>query len=242
MAISWLVPGEETSFPPLHHATEHGLLAAGGDLSSQRLITAYQLGIFPWFNRQDPILWWSPDPRMVLFPEKLHISKSLNKRLRQGCFRVTFDTHFSEVITACAAPRQNSPAEKSHDTWIHDDMIVAYEQLFALGYAHSVECWQEDRLVGGLYGIALGNVFFGESMFSFVTDSSKIAFVSLSQQLQRWGYAVIDCQVHSAHLTRLGAENLPRQQFVQLLNTHATTTHSDSNSPWQLDKDLPYAV
>lgn len=238
MAISWLLPGQQTPFPPLEQATEHGLLAAGGDLSPARLITAYQRGIFPWFNRKDPILWWSPDPRMVLYPNKLHISKSLNKLLRKNPFNITFDTAFSAVITACAAPRQNLPSAKAHDTWIHDDMIVAYEKLFELGYAHSVECWQEDKLVGGLYGVALGKVFFGESMFSFATDSSKIALVGLSQQLQRWGFEMIDCQVHSDHLTRLGAINLPRNTFLKQLKSY-----SDTNTVlghWQLDPDLPH--
>jgi len=240
MAIRWLSPGEQTPFPPLEQATEHGLLAAGGDLSPTRLIAAYHQGIFPWFNRQDPILWWSPDPRMVLFPEKLHISKSLNKRLRKNPFTVTFDTAFSEVITACAAPRQNLPSSKAHDTWIHDDMITAYEKLFELGYAHSVECWQADQLVGGLYGVALGKVFFGESMFSFATDSSKIALVSLSQQLQRWGFEMIDCQVHSEHLTRLGAINLPRNSFMQQLQKYSDAPNVLGH--WQLDPDLPQAL
>lgn len=239
MAISWLSPTAEIRFPPLEHATEHGLLAAGGDLSVARLLAAYRLGIFPWFNQQDPILWWSPDPRMVLAPGQLKISKSLNKILRRGDFQVTFDTAFTDVMLACAAPRHKQSG-KPHDTWIHDDMIAAYQQLHQQGYAHSVECWQQEKLVGGLYGVAIGKMFFGESMFSFVTDSSKVALVSLAQQLQRWQFPLIDCQVHSDHLARLGAKILPRNDFIRMMQPLCDKQQSPGH--WQLDADLPTPV
>lgn len=239
MAISWLAPTAEIRFPPLEHATEHGLLAAGGDLSVARLLAAYRLGIFPWFNRQDPILWWSPDPRMVLATGQLKISKSLNKTLRRGDFQVTFDTAFTDVILACASPR-HTQSDKPHDTWIHDDMIAAYQQLHQQGYAHSVECWQQEKLVGGLYGVAIGKMFFGESMFSFVTDSSKVALVSLAQQLQRWQFPLIDCQVHSDHLARLGAKILPRNDFIRIMQPLSDKEQSPGH--WQLDADLPNPV
>lgn len=239
MAISWLSPGAEIHFPPLEHATEHGLLAAGGDLSAARLLAAYQRGIFPWFNKQDPILWWSPNPRMVLIPSELKISKSLNKTLRKGHFKVTFDMAFNDVMQACAAPR-NRQSDKPHDTWIHEDMVVAYQTLHQQGYAHSVECWHEERLVGGLYGVAIGKMFYGESMFSFVSDSSKVALIALCQQLQRWQFPLIDCQVHSEHLVRLGAKILPRDDFIAVIRPLC-----EKNNPpgtWQLDCDLPYAI
>ena len=239
MAISWLAANDKISFPPLEHATEHGLLAAGGDLSVTRLLTAYRLGIFPWFNQQDPILWWSPDPRMVLAPNQLKISKSLNKKLRRGDFQVTFDTAFHDVMLACAAPRFKQ-SSKTHDTWIHDEMISAYIDLHEKGYAHSVECWQDAKLIGGLYGVAIGKMFFGESMFSFVTDSSKVALVSLAQQLQRWHFPLIDCQVHSDHLASLGAKTLPRADFIRCMQPLC-----DQNAiveKWQIDSDLPQPI
>lgn len=215
MAISWLATPEDSPFPPVDQATSHGLLAAGGDLSITRLLNAYRHGIFPWFNAYDPILWWSPDPRMVFHTDKMHISKSLKKALRQKPFEITFDQDFKGVMQACAAPRLLKLPVEQHETWIHNEMISAYMELHHAGYAHSVECWQQGELVGGVYGVAIGKMFFGESMFSFKTNASKIALIALAQQLKQWGYPLIDCQVYSEHLSRLGAVTLPREIFVQ---------------------------
>ncbi len=233
MAITWLTDQPDSAFPSLEHATEHGLLAAGGDLSPSRLIAAYTLGIFPWFNRQDPVLWWSPDPRMVLYTDKINVSKSLRKTIRQQRFDLTLNQAFTGVMEACAAPR--SEASNDPGTWIHDSMIEAYQELHRRGYAHSIECWQSGRLVGGLYGVAIGRVFFGESMFSAERDASKVALAILSAQLRRWGFPMIDCQMYSPHLQRMGAENIPRQVFVdqlQILTTLSVPTQ------WQLDADI----
>lgn len=202
------------NFPPVESATPEGLLAVGGDLSSERLLAAYRHGIFPWYNPGQPILWWSPDPRAVLYPEKLKIARSLRQGLKRGHLRVTFDTCFREVMLACAAPRQKYP---DGGTWIGDAMIEAYTRLHDMGHAHSVETWQENRLVGGLYGVALGGVFFGESMFSRVTDASKIALAVLACKLREWKFELIDCQIPSAHLTSLGAQDIPRHAFVAAL-------------------------
>ena len=207
-----LRPGAQApSFPPVESATPEGLLAVGGDLSSERLLAAYRHGIFPWYNPGQPILWWSPDPRAVLYPEKLKISRSLRKTLKRGHLRVTFDCCFREVMLACAAPREQYPGG---GTWITDDMVKAYAQLHEMGYAHSIETWHENRLVGGLYGVALGGVFFGESMFARETDASKVALVALVSKLREWGFVLIDCQIPSAHLTSLGAEEIPRSAFL----------------------------
>lgn len=207
-----LRPGAQTSiFPPVESATPEGLLAVGGDLSSERLLAAYRHGIFPWYNPGQPILWWSPDPRAVLYPEKLKISRSLRKTLKGNQLRVTFDSCFREVMLACAAPREQHPGG---GTWISDDMVEAYTQLHEMGYAHSIETWQESRLVGGLYGVALGGVFFGESMFARETDASKVALVALVSKLREWGFVLIDCQIPSAHLTSLGAEEISRSTFL----------------------------
>ncbi|HJW80703.1 MAG TPA: leucyl/phenylalanyl-tRNA--protein transferase [Acidiferrobacterales bacterium] len=207
-----LRPGVQApGFPPVESATPEGLLAVGGDLSSERLLAAYRHGIFPWYNPGQPILWWSPDPRAVLYPEKLKIARSLRKTLKRGQLRVTFDTSFREVMLACAAPREQHPGGGS---WITDDMVEAYAQLHAMGYAHSIETWQENRLVGGLYGVALGGVFFGESMFARAADASKVALVALVSKLRAWGFVLIDCQIPSAHLTSLGAEEIPRSAFL----------------------------
>jgi leucyl/phenylalanyl-tRNA---protein transferase len=190
----------------------NGLLAVGGDLSPQRLINAYLQGIFPWFSDGEPILWWSPDPRTVLFPDQIKISRSLRKTLKKKSFSVSFDKDFPAVINACAEPRDNSPG-----TWLLPEMIEAYHHQHQLGLAHSVEVWQDDTLAGGLYGMAIGKVFFGESMFSRVPDASKIALVHLSRTLQEWGYKMIDCQVYTQHLASLGAEEIPRQRFTSHL-------------------------
>ena len=199
--------------PSLAETEPDGLLAIGGDLSSERIIQAYRQGIFPWYSETQPILWWSPDPRMVLFPHKLRINRSLNKVLRRNCFELSVDRAFPEVIEACAQPRADDEG-----TWLMPEMIVAYNKLHRLGVAHSVEAWQNGELVGGLYGNALGRVFFGESMFTRVANASKVAFATLVQALHNRGYEVIDCQVFTAHLQSLGAEMIPRQAFLQMLN------------------------
>lgn len=191
----------------------NGLLAVGGDLSVARLANAYRRGIFPWFNAGDPILWWSPSPRTVLFPEGLHVSRSLGKRLRRRQLAVTRDRAFDAVIAACSAPRRDDGG-----TWLVPEMIAAYRRLHRHQLAHSIEVWRDSALVGGLYGVALGGVFFGESMFSRADDASKIALVHLCQQLGEWGYGLIDCQVMSAHLLRLGAIEIPRAHFAALID------------------------
>ena len=191
----------------------NGLLAVGGDLSSKRIIHAYLRGIFPWFSEGEPILWWSPDPRTVLYPEQIRISRSLRKTLKKRGFQVSFDRDFSSVIQACAEPRGESTG-----TWLLPEMITAYHQQHELGLAHSVEVWQDGELAGGLYGMALGGVFFGESMFSRVTDSSKIALIHLSRCLTAWDYKMIDCQVYTKHIASLGAVEIPRQIYCRDLD------------------------
>src|SRR4030066_192393 len=198
-------------FPPVELASPEGLLAVGGDLRADRLLEAYRHGIFPWYNPGQPILWWSPDPRAVLYPDKLKISRSQRQTLKGGQLRVTFDTCFRAVMLACAAPREQYPGG---GTWISDDMIEAYTRLHAMGYAHSIETWHENRLVGGLYGVALGGVFFGEALFARAADASKVALVALVSKLRAWGFVLIDCQIPSAHLTSLGAEEIPRSAFL----------------------------
>lgn len=201
-------------FPPVEQALTEpdGLLAVGGDLSPTRLLKAYKHGVFPWYNPGEPILWWSPNPRLVLFPDRLRISRSLHKAIRNGGFRISFDQAFGQVVDACSAPRKE---EKG--TWITPEMKTAYNRLHHLGFAHSVECWHEERLVGGLYGVAIGRVFFGESMFHRHNNASKVAFVRLVHWLMDWNYALIDCQVRTDHLISLGAEEIPRKRFVQLI-------------------------
>ena len=229
--LTWLAPGQD--FPPLAQALSDpaGLLAAGGDLSPARLIAAYRQGIFPWYNAGDPILWWSPDPRMVLLPDELRVPRSLAKLMRRQPYEIRVDSAFRAVMTACAQPRAGQAG-----TWINADIIDAYTQLHALGVAHSVEAWQDGVLVGGLYGIALGRAFYGESMFARAPDASKSAFVHLVRQLQRWQFGMIDCQMNTAHLARFGAREIPRADFIarleSLVNLAAVPT------PWRLDHDL----
>jgi leucyl/phenylalanyl-tRNA---protein transferase len=210
--ISWL--DRDDSFPPLDEAlaAPNGLLCAGADLSPRRLVDAYRQGIFPWFSEGDPILWWSPDPRMVLFPEELKVSRSLRKTLASQRFEIRVDTAFREVIEACAGPREGHSG-----TWIVPEMVAAYTALHELGFAHSVESWHDGELAGGLYGVALPRVFFGESMFTRETDASKVALVHLVEKLRREGYRVIDCQQATPHLASLGAREIPRRIFAQLL-------------------------
>jgi leucyl/phenylalanyl-tRNA--protein transferase len=211
-----------------------GLLAFGGSLSVPRLLNAYRAGIFPWYSEGQPIMWWSPDPRSVLFPEDLKVSRSLRKTMKKQPYTITLDTAFAEVMDACAAPRRDDAG-----TWITDEMKAAYCALHLQGHAHSVEAWQDGELVGGLYGVAIDKVFFGESMFARRTDASKIAFVHLVRQLQCWGYALIDCQVHSGHLASLGAIDIPRPMFISLLDEYCEDTASAGQvGPWQFDNDL----
>ncbi|WP_150047991.1 leucyl/phenylalanyl-tRNA--protein transferase [Methylomonas rhizoryzae] len=219
-------PGQ--AFPPLALALSdpEGLLAYGGCLSPQRLLNAYRHGIFPWYGPGEPILWWSPNPRLVLFPDKLQVSRSLRKTLRRQTFDVTFDKAFSTVMQECAAPR-----EGQQGTWITQDMLAAYSELHRLGYAHSVEAWHDGVLAGGLYGVTIGRVFFGESMFHRQRDASKVAFVQLVQQLTDWGYRLIDCQVSSGHLLSLGAQAIPRTQFADLIADWCGNPAADS--AWQ---------
>ncbi|MBL8474040.1 MAG: leucyl/phenylalanyl-tRNA--protein transferase [Rhodocyclaceae bacterium] len=212
--ICWL--GPDSPFPPVARALRdpNGLLAAGADLSPQRLIDAYRRGIFPWYAEGEPILWWSPDPRMVLPPSEVRITRSLAKRLRRHDYEVRLDSACADVIAACGQPRHAGGG-----TWITPDMLAAYVRLHKLGYVHSVETWMDGKLAGGLYGVAIGRAFYGESMFTRVTDASKIAFAHLARYLDKRGFAVIDCQMTSAHLASLGAREIDRTQFVRGLAT-----------------------
>lgn len=214
--LTWL-KRDDLSFPPLETALRepNGLLAAGGDLRPERLLAAYRHGCFPWYQEGQPLLWWSPDPRTVLFPDEMHVSRSLRKRMRHGDYRVTFDKAFAEVIQGCAGPRSYADG-----TWITTPMQDAYVRLHEMGVAHSVEVWQQGQLVGGLYGIAMGELFFGESMFSRATDASKVGFVTLVERLREWGFALIDCQMPTRHLESFGARSIPRAAFAEALAMH----------------------
>ncbi len=213
-------------FPPVDQALRDppGLLAAGGDLNPKRLLAAYERGVFPWYSAQQPILWWSPDPRMVLFPDEFKLSRSLAKTLRNGPYTTRVDSAFGATIRECAAPRRSGP-----ETWLNQDMIKAYEALFSLGFGHSVETYLGPRLVGGLYGVRLGQVFFGESMFSRENDASKVAMARLVTECRARGIRLIDCQVASSHLASLGAREVSRNEFVALLRRHA---HRDTTESW----------
>lgn len=216
--ITWLSPSDPPdAFPPLDRTLDEpqGLLAAGGDLSSARLLVAYSRGIFPWYSPGQPVLWWSPDPRAVLFPGEFHLSRSLGKALRSGRYSPAIDRDFPAVVQHCAAPRA-----RSHGTWITSEMHAAYCELHRLGFAHSVEMYRESRLVGGLYGVRLGGVFFGESMFSLERDASKLALAHLVAISASNGIALIDCQLPSPHLQSLGSRSLPRARFQELLAGH----------------------
>ena len=225
--IPWL--GPDSRFPPVEQATAYpnGLLAAGGDLSVARLVEAYRNGIFPWFNEDQPILWWSPDPRMVLFPAELKVSRSLAKTLRNSHFEIRADTAFRDVILSCRMPRRDQDG-----TWITAPMVEAYCELHRTGIAHSVETWLDGDLVGGLYGIALGRTFFGESMFTRTTDASKVALVTLVRQLERWGFRLVDCQMNTAHLASFGAREIPRAEFTRRLQD--LIHYPPVPAPWQL--------
>lgn len=247
-------------FPSVTEALQepNGLLAAGGDLSPERLLEAYRHGIFPWFNEEDPILWWSPDPRMVLFPEEFRISRSLRKTLLRKNYMVCADGAFEQVMRACAAPRirqhgssqqatlpapEGSASPCQGGTWIHEEMIAAYGALYRMGYAHSIEVWMpksgitdELELAGGVYGVAIGKMFYGESMFSRRTDASKIALAHLAAQLARWDFGMIDCQMYTPHLASLGAHEIPRTEFVRQLQE--LIHYPERESPWEFEHDL----
>jgi leucyl/phenylalanyl-tRNA--protein transferase len=228
--IPWLT--EHAPFPPVECALHlpNGLLAAGGGLSVPRLLEAYRHGIFPWFNSGEPVLWWSPDPRMVLIPGEFKVSRSLHRTLRSGKYEVRCDTAFEMVMRACAAPREGQSG-----TWIHEDMIAAYRELHRLGYAHSVETWLDGQLVGGLYGVSIGRMFYGESMFSLTSNASKIALAHLARQLAHWDFGMIDCQMNTAHLASLGAREIPRAEFIAQLQE---LIHCAPVTHWQFDSDL----
>ena len=231
MTIPWLDPDDP--FPPVDEALDepNGLLAAGADLSPARLLDAYARGIFPWFNEGDPVLWWSPDPRMVLFVKELRVSRSLRRVVKSGLFTVTADRAFEQVMGGCAGPRADQDG-----TWITGAMTAAYVELARMGHAHSIEVWQGDELAGGLYGVALGHMFYGESMFSRVSNASKVALVHLVRQLDRWGFELIDCQMSTTHLASLGARDIPRAEF--LLEVQRLTRQPGVPAPWRLDADL----
>ena len=224
---------ENTPFPPVEQALRqpNGLLAAGADLSPTRLLEAYRRGIFPWFSADDPILWWSPDPRMVLFPGEFRISRSLRKTLLRGQYQMRCDTAFEQVMRACSQPR-----EGQNGTWIQEEMIEAYVRLHKAGYAHSIETWMDGELVGGLYGVGIGRMFYGESMFSNKTDTSKIALAYLTAQLKRWNFGMIDCQMNTAHLASLGAREITRREF--LIRLQELIHYPNMTSPWFLDDGL----
>jgi leucyl/phenylalanyl-tRNA--protein transferase len=220
---------EEPIFPPPDYADPSGLLAVGGDLSKERLLEAYRLGIFPWYSEDQPILWWSPDPRLVLDLKDFIISRSLRKTLKKGVFQVTFDRAFEEVIQACAAV----PRLGQNGTWITEEMQEAYINLHGLGYAHSVESWFGGKLAGGLYGVSLGKAFFGESMFHLKTDASKVALATLVEKLNSWDFQFIDSQMTTEHMVRLGAKELPRRIFLKRLQS--ALRHPTKRGRWRID-------
>ena len=220
---------DDIVFPPPDYADPSGLLAVGGDLSSERLLEAYRLGIFPWYSDDQPILWWSPDPRLVLRLDEFKISRSLRKTINKGVFKVTFDRAFEEVIRACAA----APRTGQRGTWITQEMQDAYIELHGLGFAHSVETWWGEELAGGLYGVSLGKAFFGESMFHHKTDGSKVALAVLVEKLQAWNFHFIDAQMTTEHLLRLGAVNMPRRIFLKRLQS--ALRHPTKRGKWRVD-------
>lgn len=216
-------------FPPAFLAESDGLLCMGGDLSPDRLILAYKNGIFPWFSKAEPILWWSPDPRMVLFPKKIKISRGLLKKIKKKTVEIRINTAFRRTIFSCAQPRKN----KDEETWLGEEMIEAYITLHEMGYAHSIETWKNDALVGGLYGVSIGGSFFGESMFSFDTDASKIALVALSRYLDKHEFDLIDCQVTTDHLLTMGATEISRNSFLNILEK--SIKRNDITDIWKSD-------
>ncbi|MGH9348568.1 MAG: leucyl/phenylalanyl-tRNA--protein transferase [Vicinamibacterales bacterium] len=229
--IRWLGPSDQ--FPPVDTALAepNGLLAAGGELTPARLVDAYTHGIFPWSGEDEPILWWSPDPRMVLFVDELKVSRSLRRRIRTGQLRVTADLAFRDVIRSCAGTRRDGEG-----TWITEEMAEAYRELHRRGLAHSIETWAGGTLAGGLYGVSIGRMFYGESMFAHESDASKMALALLVRQLARWDFKMIDCQMSTSHLASLGAREIPRAEFLRRLQP--LTTDPGVPSPWHLDDDL----
>ncbi|MCP4345988.1 MAG: leucyl/phenylalanyl-tRNA--protein transferase [Desulfobacterales bacterium] len=223
---------EKIVFPSPVFARKDGLLAVGGDLSPKRLLHAYSMGIFPWYSDDDPIIWWSPDPRLVLYPDELRVSKSLKKVIKKGIFHVTVDTAFAEVIHSCAHVR----LKNNEGTWIVDDMIEAYCNLHKAGFAHSVEAWYGGELAGGLYGVSLGRCFFGESMFTRVSNASKVAFVRFVEYLKEQSFDMIDCQMTTAHLTRFGAREIPRDDFLAQLEESLEV--STQRGKWCFDDNI----
>jgi leucyl/phenylalanyl-tRNA---protein transferase len=227
MPVFWLHP-DRIEFPNPHLANADGIVAIGGDLSPKRLLLAYRIGLFPWFNEDEPILWWSLDPRLVLFPKDLYIAKSMRPYFNQQKFKVTFDTQFEQVVRAC---QKNTRKGQAGGSWISEDIVQAYRQMHELGYAHSVEVWQGADLVGGLYGISIGKVFFGESMFTAVSNASKVGFITLVQKLTALGYWLIDCQQQTQHLTSMGAMTIKRTHFLKLLKKNEA--EPDNPSSWK---------
>jgi leucyl/phenylalanyl-tRNA--protein transferase len=224
---------EDLVFPSPSEANEDGLLAIGGDLSVDRLLLAYETGLFPWYNPNDPILWWSPDPRCLLFIDDLKISKSMRNVLNQQRYTVSYDTAFEQVITACG-----SVPRKDAGTWITDDIKAAYIELHQLGIAHSVEVWEGEELAGGLYGVSLGSAFFGESMFSAKSNASKVGFIYFAQALTQWGFKWIDCQIMNPHLKSMGAKDVPRKEFLDLLQT--ALKNETRRGPWTNQLPKPH--
>jgi len=223
---------ERIAFPPPRFAQKEGLLAMGGDLSGNRLLLAYKMGIFPWYSHDDPILWWSPNPRMVLYPDELQVSQSLKKVIKKHQFHITMDTVFAEVIRSCAQVR----LEQDEGTWLSEEMIDAYCNLHRLGFAHSVEAWHEGKLAGGLYGVSLGKAFFGESMFTRVSNASKAAFVTFVEYLKKQMFHLIDCQVKTAHLRRFGAREISRSLFLEQLEKAVQCPTNVGR--WRFDDDI----
>lgn len=231
MQLPYIPPYDQSfAFPDVEQAylDPNGLLAFGGDLSPERLLSAYSKGIFPWYNSDQPILWWSPNPRLVLFPQNLHVSRSLKKAISKSTLKITVDNAFEEVINACSQPR-----EKQKETWITEEMQQAYVKMHQKGYAHSFEVWDNHTLVGGLYGVAIGQVFFGESMFSKQSNASKIAFVNAVKLLYQWDYQLIDCQVETEHLQSFGAENINRKNFCHRLSE--LTENKPTDDAWKTE-------
>ncbi|MGH8460592.1 MAG: leucyl/phenylalanyl-tRNA--protein transferase [Stenotrophobium sp.] len=236
--LHWLDPRDpDQPFPPAHLAMRDpsGLLAIGGDLTPRRLLRAYAQGIFPWYNPDEPILWWCPDPRAILPPQQLHVTRSLRQAIRRDDYAMTLDHAFTEVIEACAGERRGS-----RGTWLGPEMKAAYQQLHTLGHCHSVELWRDGRLAGGLYGVSIGGVFYGESMFSHADNASKIALYWLCEQLKKWQFDLIDCQINSAHLQSLGAQEIRRDIFLQ--RTAAAVRQTAPAGPWQFDIATPHGA
>jgi leucyl/phenylalanyl-tRNA--protein transferase len=224
---------EALVFPDPSLSTDQGLLAVGGDLSIERLELAYREGIFPWYSEGRPIMWWSPSPRLVLFVDELHVGRSLRKAMRNRGYRITFDQAFAQVIAACSS----APRPDQDGTWITSEMMDAYVRLHEAGLAHSVEAWRGDELVGGLYGVAIGKGFFGESMFARAPDASKIAFATFVEQLRAWGYHFVDCQVVTDHLLRFGAREIDREEFLDRL--HDAVDEPGRPAPWPVEPETP---